>query len=669
MSRRFTASLALFVAVAASCADQLYIDESPPTNGGGGFTSTTTGTGTGAYGSGASGQGGSGEGGTPPPVCDDSLKRCAHEFTYADAGETSVEVRGDFAPDGWTNGVPLAKSGSTWSAMVDVPWDRDVQYKLVLDGVTWIADPANPNQIDDGFGGKNSVMTGVTCPDDYTCVPPTLGDFDWRDAILYFVFVDRFVNGDPSNDGPPIGGVQAPASYQGGDWAGVLSKIQDGYFDDLGVNALWLSVPLDNADGSGVGDDGHQYSAYHGYWPKDLGAVEARFGTEAELVAVVDEAHAHGIKVILDYAMNHVHISSPVYAQHQDWFWPLDNGGKNCVCGDGCSWDGAEGKRCWFRDYLPDFDFTNAQARNFSVDNAISWAQKAGIDGFRLDAVKHIEDSWLLDLRSRISSDIETVTKQHFYLVGETFTGDKGLIGYYVDPATKLDGQFDFPMRAALIASVLTRAAPMSDLDAFIGSNLGYYGAGIMSTFVGNHDVPRSIHFGQDAPLWSDVWANGKDKSWSGQPGLPGGTSAFERLANAFTVLYTLPGVPLVYYGDEVAMPGAGDPDNRRFMQWSSYSAGQLLVKDHVSKLGAIRKAHSALRRGKRTSLGANADTMLYKMQDGSDVVYVAINRGDGTQTVGGLPSGNYTDELSGQAVSGDSVSVPARSAKILVGQ
>ena len=178
----------------------------------------------------------------------------------------------------------------------------------------------------------------------------------------------------------------------------------------------------------------------------------------------------------------------------------------------------------------------------------------------------------------------------------------------------------------------------------------------------------QTSRYGGESPRPED-FLDERDKSWSGQPGLPGGTSAFERLANAFTVLYTLPGVPLVYYGDEVAMPGAGDPDNRRFMQWSSYSAGQLLVKDHVSKLGAIRKAHSALRRGKRTSLGANADTMLYKMQDGSDVVYVAINRGDGTQTVGGLPSGNYTDELSGQAVSGDSVSVPARSAKILVGQ
>jgi glycosidase len=381
----------------------------------------------------------------------------------------------------------------------------------------------------------------------------------------------------------------------------------------------------------------------------------------------VTEAHTAGIRVILDYAMNHVHVSSPVYAQHNDWFWPVDYNGKKCVCGEGCSWEGPEGKRCWFRDYLPDFDFTNTDARNFSVGNAVQWIKDTGIDGFRLDAVKHIEDAWVTDLRAKVKAEIEPTSGEHFYMVGETFTGDRDTIKYYVDPYTMLDGQFDFPLRAKIVATMLIRSAPMSDLAGFLDSNDNYYGSGLMSTFVGNHDVPRSIHFAEDNPLWGNEWADGKDKSWSGQPGLPSSTSAFERLANAYTVIFTTRGIPLLYYGDEIGMPGGGDPDNRRMMQWTGLSGGQTKLLDHVKKLTALREAHDALRYGTRTTLGSSTDTIAYKMAYNADVVYVAINRGDSAQSIGNLPSGSLKDELSGTSVTGPSVSVPARSSMILV--
>ena len=359
-----------------------------------------------------------------------------------------------------------------------------------------------------------------------------------------------------------------------------------------------------------------------------------------------------------------------MYSQHPDWFWPKELNGQSCVCGSSvCSWDDPyAAKRCWFTDYLPDFNFTVAAARQFSVDNAIWWVQQTGIDGFRLDAVKHIEDQWLLDLRSRVTAEIEPVTGQHFYMVGETYTGDAGLIKYYVKPSM-LDGQFDFPMRARLIRSLLKRDGGeglMSSLDGYLAYNDTYYGSGVMSTFIGNHDVPRSIHFAEDTPMWGNEWSDGKDRAWNNKPGQPGGTSAYERLANAFTVLYTSRGVPLVYYGDEVAMAGAGDPDNRRMMQWNGYSAGQSLVLNHLKKLGAIRAAHPALRRGTRASVSSTGDTMVFKMTQGADVVWIAVNRGDSSQTVSGLPSGSLHDELSGATINGPSPSVPARSSLIL---
>lgn len=614
----------------------------------------------------------------PPPPClnNDDLKRCAHTFTYTDANAMNVQVLGTF--NNWDTADPNAtmdKNGSTFSKTIDLPWKGEILYKFrIVDTDSWIADPSNPNQIDDGFGGKNSQILDLKCMD-YTCFDPGLkGDFDWRDGVMYFVFVDRFLDGNAANNGQAIAGVDGPVQYKGGDYAGVLQKINQNYFNDLGVNVLWLTVPMNNPNVAGAGSDGHTYSAYHGYWPSDLDQVEEHFGTMADLKAVVDAAHTKNIKVILDYAMNHVHISSPIYTQNPSWFWPLNNNGKFCVCGAQCSWDGNEGKQCWFRDYLPDFNFTNAAARQFSVDNAIWWIKQTGIDGFRLDAVKHIEDSWIADMRNALETQVEAMSpsQQHFYTVGETFTGDRNLIKYYVDPANKLTGQFDFPMRVILTSTLLIKNQPMSDLANFFVSNDDFYSPGIMSTFIGNHDMPRAIHFAIDnaagSPPWNDAWFGGDtDKNWNSPPQLPGGNNAFERLSNAFTVLFTSKGIPLIYYGDEVGMAGGGDPDNRRMMQWSNYSAGQSKLLAHIKALGKIRADHIALRQGTRSILSSTANTIAYKMDGANDSVVVLVNRDDAQQVVNNVPAGAYTDLLTGMTQNGTSITVPPRSSMVLV--
>lgn len=629
-------------------------DTFDPSAGGGGGGSST---------GGMTGADGADTGDDGPAECDDANKRCPHEFTLPDEGFGSVDVIGDFSPEGWNAGVPMTLDGDTWRATFGLPWDTEVQYKFRVDGTMAIPDPGNPESVDDGQGGQSSVIAAMTC-ETPSCEPEVYGDFDWRDAVIYFAFVDRFENGDPSNDAAI--GVPTASDWQGGDWAGVTRRIEDGYFSDLGINVLWISVPMDNADVSGLGTDGMDYSAYHGYWPQNLGATEEHFGTLAELQALVDTAHENDIKVIFDYAMNHVHASAPVYADHPEWFWPNDNGaGGNCVCGEGCGWEGPEAKRCWFTSYLPDFDFNEEAARDFSVGNAVQWILDTGVDGFRLDAVKHIEDAWLLDLRARVTEEIEPESGRHFYMVGETFTGDQGLIAYYVNP-DMLDGQFDFPLRMEMARTVLMRQGSMSDLAGFMDGNDGFYGSGIMSTFIGNHDIPRAIHLAQDTPLWDNQWADGKDRAWSGQPGLPSGASAFERLGNAFTILMTTPGAPLVYYGDEIGMAGAGDPDNRRFMQWDGWSAPQQALFDHVALLTRIRADHPATRRGERTTLSSSTDTFAYTMSAPGDVLHVLVNRSDSAQSVGSIPDGEYTDALGGGSFSGGSVMVPARSSLVL---
>jgi glycosidase len=590
------------------------------------------------------------------PVCANPIPTCTTTIRYTGAG-ASVVLRGDFAGDGWTVGVPMTRTGATWEATVPARDQQVIVYKLVIDG-TWQADPGNPRTSPDGFGGANSVVR-VDC--DHCPARPSI---DWRDAILYFVMIDRFANGDTANDRPL--GLEAPADYRGGDFVGLRQKIDDGYFDRLGINTLWLTSPLDNADGRGRGSDGHDYSGYHGYWPKDLEQIESRIGTEAELKSAIDAAHRHGLNVIVDYAMNHVDDESPIYNAHRDWFWPNDNGhGGDCVCGGGCNWDDPfDRKRCWFTSYLPDFDFRNSDARRYSVGNAVQWAQRLGADGFRLDAVKHIEDAWLTDLRARLDGEVEW--DQVFYLVGETYTGERDLIKYYVNPATMLDGQFDFPLRAQVLSTVLRRTGSMADLGTWLVGNDTFYGPGaVMSTFIGNHDVPRVVSYAEDNALFGD-WDDGKSRAWQNQPTLPTSARPFERLAVAYTLLYTSPGVPLIYYGDEVAMPGAGDPDNRRLMQWSNYSVDQQGLRDRLSRLAQIRKAHPALSRGARTVRGASADVLTYSMRAPADDVIVVLNRSDTSQSVPGLPAGSYDDLLTNQTVAAPAMVAP-RSALILI--
>jgi glycosidase len=637
---------------------------------------------------------GYGYGNTPekPFVCPDPLKRCTHTITYPFNGETSVELRGDFGgPDTWVTGKPMTKKGNLWTVDLTVPFGKAVMYKFFVNGTTWTIDQAQP-KVTDANANTNNTFVGKTCEpaicEEEGALPA--GVFDWRDSVIYFVFVDRFFNGDPSNDcnvAGVSGGNKSIANYQGGDWAGVTQKINANYFTDLGVNTLWITVPFHNAQvaGQGVGGDNHQYSGYHGYWPKldnDSPATlqhESCFGTFAELKTLISTAHAKGLKVLFDYAMVHVHSSSAVFANHSDWFWPNSkNGSPDCICGGAyCKWE-TDPERCWFTNYLPHWNYTNAAARTYSVGQAVEWIKQTkdasgfGVDGFRADAIKHVDVSWLTELRAKIKSDIiaTQTPAQRFYMVGETYDfGNRDLLKQYVDPSTKLDGQFDFPLRANLVNAVIMRTQNMSDLASFMNSNDYYYGASaVMSTFIGNHDLPRIIHLAANNRLWGDdQGSDGKNLAWSGQPGPVAEMEAYERVANAFGVLYTNRGAPLVYYGDEIGLPGAGDPDNRRFMPWTALDSKQQYLKTRLQKLGEIRSKHPALRRGTRTTLESNADVWAFSRVTNGDTVYVAINRSDSDKNVTTLPSGTLTELVTGAAASGPTVAIPARQTRIFV--
>ena len=150
-------------------------------------------------------------------------------------------------------------------------------------------------------------------------IPLWNDDFDWNASVIYFVFVDRFFNGDPSND-ESYGANFLTGDYLGGDYAGVISKLD--YLEDLGVDVLWLTALNDNPEGLYDGDCGMTITGYHGYWPVSQSRVEEHFGSTEDLQELIAAAHTRGMRVLVDWVGNHTHDEHPWYQQHPQWYTP-----------------------------------------------------------------------------------------------------------------------------------------------------------------------------------------------------------------------------------------------------------------------------------------------------------------------------------------------------------
>lgn len=456
--------------------------------------------------------------------------------------------------------------------------------------------------------------------------------FAWTDAVMYFLFVDRFANGDATNDAQATcdgGTVWEAADWQGGDWAGAREKIESGWFDRLGVNAIWLTAPVDNPSSCGRGTIADRwYSSYHGYHPSALRTPEEHFGTLEELHALVDTAHEHGIRVLVDAVVNHVHEDHPWFRQNPEWFNYSESGNiQDLICGSGCGgecWQTAP-IECWFTDYLPDLDYRADGAAEAMVDDLRWWAMELGLDGFRVDAVKHVEDTLLYELRAMVDEELQT-TGDVFYMVGETFTGggadDIALLRRYINDRM-LHGQFNFPLYWDILDAFATGTKSLSSLASRVSELQTAFGEdAVMSTFLGNHDVPR---------LLSKARGDGTDPASppnQPQPTDPGLDELFGRIQLAFGFLMTAPGIPLVYYGDEVGLVGGSDPDNRRMMQFGSFAdPHQDLLLSFVRQVGQARRDHRALRRGDFRVLEGSDDHLAFARVDGDAVALAFLNR------------------------------------------
>ena len=450
---------------------------------------------------------------------------------------------------------------------------------------------------------------------------------DQQAQVLYSILIDRFYNGNTSNDwkmnSPEVLDI---VDYQGGDLAGITAKISEGYFDQLGVNTLWISPITQNpwdAWGCYTFEHGNKYdstktytkfSGYHGYWPIYATKLDDRFGTPDELRTLLDSAHAHGINVVLDYVANHMHINSPTLQQHPDWHTDsvLPDGRRNFEL-----WDEAR-LTTWFDKHIPTLDLEREEVCAQMTDSALYWLANYDLDGFRHDACKHIPEGYWRMLGQKIAT---RWPGRPIWMIGETY-GSPELIGSYVKTGM-LNAQFDFNVyfttREALCG--------LKGLDEVLNNeltSLSTYGAHhTMGNISGNHD---QIRFASIAGGAIDIHSQGKEEGWTQEIGIGDAETAYDRAILLEVLNMTLPGVPCIYQGDEYAEVGGNDPDNRHMMRFETLNPDEKTMRREVAELIHLRRNSMPLLYGDLIVLESTADEISYERVYLGKKVTVTIN-------------------------------------------
>lgn len=415
----------------------------------------------------------------------------------------------------------------------------------------------------------------------------------WADEVLYFVVVDRFADGDASNNVKVD--VKAKGAFHGGDLKGLTAQLDE--LSSLGVTALWVTPLLKNIDGF-VSGAGFPDWGYHGYWADDFHQLDPRFGTEADFKALVDAAHQRGIRVLLDVVYNHPGYNSRYLEEKRGWLRSEEAG----TCGSDDVTTCVAG--------LPDFKTENPEVAKYLLDAQIDWAKRSGVDGFRLDTVKHVAHDFWKEHRRRTRAEVSP----DFFLLGELWGGEPQSLDAYFS-GDEMDAGFDFSFQGNALAFVQGRGRTVA-FDRYLQSRGKVRDGYHLAHFLSSHDVDGALH-----QLGGDV-------------------ARFRLLA---ALQLTTSGIPVIYYGEEVGRPGGDWPDNRSDMPWGSrpVKPGAGLKRDeglreYYRKLIAIRRAHPSLSRGAHEALSTEGDVYVFTRKDAAsgDAVLVAVNRGTARATV-----------------------------------
>ena len=441
--------------------------------------------------------------------------------------------------------------------------------------------------------------------------------------VMYLLMPDRFANGDTTNDEPEVSrGIldrRHPRRWHGGDLAGVRQRLP--YLKALGVTAIWMNPIYDNTDEIDRKEiaDGQPTTAYHGYHARDYYAVDERFGDVASFKALVDEAHRHGIKIIADMVANHTGAYHPWVADSPTPTWyngtaerHLNNTWQTWTLADPYATPDVRRETLdgWFINLLPDLNQNDPEVARYLIQNTLWWIGMSGMDGIRQDTWPYVPRTFWRDWMAAIKRQYPTVD-----VVGEVLDGDPTMIAFFEGGRVKHDGiddkvdaLFDFPLFFAL-RNAFAQGQPLRQVAHMLSRDRLYRDPSSLVTLIGLHDVNRFM-------------------------GERGATT--EGLKLAFTFMLTTRGTPLIYYGDEIALPGGGDPDNRRDFPggWpgdprnafdsAGRSAAEQDVWAHVQKLTRLRAQRADLRGKSTENLHVGDQTWVYRR--GRTVV--ALNNG-----------------------------------------
>jgi alpha-amylase len=446
----------------------------------------------------------------------------------------------------------------------------------------------------------------------------------WADEVLYFVLVDRFADGDTRNN---VGvDRRNPGGWHGGDLKGLTQQLDE--LQDLGITAIWINpVQLQQKTGmpaQAAGFPSFKHEGFHGYWMHDFTQMEPRFGSEADLKALVDAAHQRGIKVLLDIVVNHAGYTSS-YADRQTTTgerW-LRVGEGNCeVDPIKCAVGG-----------LPDFKTEVAEVRDHLFNANIGLAKRTGIDGFRIDTYKHVGSDVWLEHRKRTRAELGN----NFFLLAELWGANAQSMGPIFE-RDEVDSAFDFGFKGSCEAWVTGRGRSVA-YGAYLRSRHQVRPGFVMAHYLSTHDEPMML-------------------------GNLGGDRSRFRVCAGLQMASL--GMPVIYYGEEVARGGHEWPTNRNPMPWGDrdIQPGKGVARDEglrnfYKQLIQLRQQHPALRRGDYTLLTQPQDAALaFARRDAAsgDHVVVLANRDDTPlQADVALPEAlagaSLTDPLTGQAV------------------
>ena len=439
--------------------------------------------------------------------------------------------------------------------------------------------------------------------------PRKLNNSDWHSSIMYFMMVDRFVNGDTTNDEPVDDPAILPkAQYYGGDIKGITQKIKEGYFSDLGVNTIWISPITQNPTNAWgqFNDPDTKFSGYHGYWPITSTTVDYRLGSSSDVKEMLRVAHNNGLSVLLDYVANHVHEQHSVYQKHKDWVTPLylPDGTMNTE-----KWDEYR-LTTWFDTFLPTLDLRKQEVANFMIDSAIYWITEYDFDGFRHDATKHIPNNFWRTLNKKVKN-VSQEKGKYIFQIGETY-GTHDLINSYIGSGL-LDAQFDFNMYDNALPVFATDEASMTRLGEALEASLSTYGYHhLMGNITGNQDKPRFISYADETLNMNLSGNDYKRIGWKQNIEVQD-SIAYRKMAMFSAFNMTIPGIPIIYYGDEIGMAGAGDPDNRRMMRFENLKEQEANLQKEISNLIKLRNEHMALLYGDFDIIENSNSTLTYR--------------------------------------------------------